>query len=74
MMPTVPPLRSTQHREGLCLNQGSGFGIDAAEDTRGGDLITRSGVKTRPVFDLVADSILGESKPWRASIDLEEGS
>ena len=49
-------------------------GIDAAEDTRGGDLITRSGVKTRPVFDLVADSILGESKPWRASIDLEEGS
>ena len=49
-------------------------GIDAAEDTRGGDLITRTGVKTRPVFDLVADSILGESKPWRASIDLEEGS
>ena len=49
-------------------------GIDAAEDTRSGDLITRTGVKTRPVFDMVADSILGESKPWRASIDLEEGS
>ena len=48
-------------------------GIDAAEDTRSGDLITRTGVKTRPVFDMVADSILGESKPWRASIDLEEG-
>ena len=49
-------------------------GIDAAEDTRGGDLITRTGVKTRPVFDMVADNILGESKPWKISIDLEDGS
>jgi chromosomal replication initiation ATPase DnaA len=49
-------------------------GIDAAEDTRGGDLITRTGVKTRPVFDMVADNILGESKPWKVSIDLEDGS
>jgi chromosomal replication initiation ATPase DnaA len=49
-------------------------GINEVKDTRAGDLITRTGVKTRPVFDMVADSILGETKPWKASIDLEEGS
>lgn len=49
-------------------------GIEAAEDTRSGDLITRTGVKTRPVFDMVADNILGKSKPWKVSIDLDEGS
>ncbi|NCF96929.1 MAG: hypothetical protein GWP21_03315 [Euryarchaeota archaeon] len=49
-------------------------GIDAAEDTRGGDLIMRTGVKTRPVFDMVADNILGESNLWKVSSDLEDGS
>ena len=49
-------------------------GIEAAEDTRSGDLITRTGVKTRPVFDMVADNILGKSEPWKVSIDLDEGS
>ena len=49
-------------------------GIEAAEDTRSGDLITRTGVKNRPVFDMVADNILGKSKPWKVSIDLDEGS
>ena len=49
-------------------------GIEAAEDTRSGDIITRTGVKTRPVFDMVADNILGKSKPWKVSIDLDEGS
>ena len=49
-------------------------GIDAVEDTRSGDLITRTGVKTRPVFDMVADNILGKSEPWKSSIDLGEGS
>ncbi|MFL2962044.1 MAG: DnaA ATPase domain-containing protein [Candidatus Poseidoniaceae archaeon] len=49
-------------------------GIDAVEDTRSGDLITRTGVKTRPVFDMVADNILGRSEPWKSSIDLGEGS
>ena len=48
-------------------------GIGEAEDTRDGNLITRTGVKTRPVFDMVADSILGETKPWNPSFDLNEG-
>ena len=48
-------------------------GIGEAEDTRDGNLITRTGVKTRPVFDMVADSILGETKPWNPSFDLDEG-
>ncbi len=48
-------------------------GVGEVEDTRDGDLITRTGVKTRPVFDMVADSILGETKPWNPSFDLDEG-
>lgn len=48
-------------------------GIDSAEDTRDGDLISRTNVKTRPVFDIVADKILGENIPWKPSIDLESG-
>ncbi|RJU88147.1 MAG: hypothetical protein DWC02_02205 [Candidatus Poseidoniales archaeon] len=48
-------------------------GVGEVEDTRDGDLITRTGVKTRPVFDMVADSILGETIPWIPSFDLDEG-
>jgi len=48
-------------------------GVGEVEDTRDGDLITRTGVKTRPVFDMVADSILGETIPWNPSFDLDEG-
>lgn len=48
-------------------------GVESVSDTRGGDLITRTRVKTRPVFDMVADQILGETAPWTPSIDLEDG-
>ncbi len=48
-------------------------GVESVSDTRGGDLITRTRVKTRPVFDMVADEILGETAPWTPSIDLEDG-
>ncbi|MBT4066377.1 MAG: hypothetical protein HOE76_04085 [Euryarchaeota archaeon] len=46
-------------------------GVDSINDTREGDLISRTGVKTRPIFDIVADAILGEGVPWKPSIDLE---
>lgn len=48
-------------------------GVSETQDTRDGDLITRTGVKTRPAFDMVADQILGETPQWRPSIDLDEG-
>ena len=48
-------------------------GVESVKDTRDGDLISRTRVKTRPVFDMVADDILGETAPWTPSIDLEEG-
>ncbi len=47
-------------------------GVESVEDTREGDLISRTGVKTRPVFDMVADQILGRTEPWKPSIELEE--
>jgi chromosomal replication initiation ATPase DnaA len=48
-------------------------GIESVADSREGDLISRTGVNTRPVFDMVADHVLGETKPWKPSIDLGEG-
>ena len=48
-------------------------GVSETQDTRDGDLITRTGVKTRPAFDMVADQILGEAPQWKPSIDLDEG-
>ena len=48
-------------------------GVESVSDTRDGNLISRTRVKTRPVFDMVADDILGETAPWMPSIDLEEG-
>ena len=48
-------------------------GVEEIEDTREGDLISRTGVKTRPTFDIVADQILGETPVWRSSINLDEG-
>ena len=48
-------------------------GVESVSDTRDGNLISRTRVKTRPVFDMVADDILGETAPWTPSIDLEEG-
>jgi len=48
-------------------------GVESVSDTRDGNLISRTRVKNRPVFDMVADDILGETAPWMPSIDLEEG-
>ncbi len=48
-------------------------GVESVSDTRDGNLISRTRVKTRPGFDMVADDILGETAPWSPSIDLEEG-
>ena len=48
-------------------------GVESVSDTRDGNLISRTRVKTRPVFDMVADDILGETAPWSPSIGLEEG-
>ncbi len=60
------PLRKPSHSK---LNRLRG--VDSIDDTREGDLISRTGVKTRPIFDIVADAILGEGVPWKPSIDLE---
>ena len=49
-------------------------GVKEAIDTREGNLLSRTGVKTRPTFDIVADQILGEPTSWKPSIDLEEGN
>lgn len=48
-------------------------GVKEAIDTREGNLLSRTGVKTRPTFDIVADHVLGESTSWKPSIDLDEG-
>ena len=47
-------------------------GVKEAIDTREGNLLSRTGVKTRPTFDIVADQILGEPTSWKPSIDLDE--
>ncbi len=48
-------------------------GVKEAIDTREGNLLSRTGVKTRPTFDIVADQVLGEPTSWKPSIDLDEG-
>ena len=48
-------------------------GIPESEDTRKGTLLSRTGVKTRPVFDLVADSVLGETPEWKPTVDVGQG-
>ena len=48
-------------------------GIESVVDSRDGNLISRIGVNTRPVFDMVADNVLGQTEPWRPSIDLVDG-
>jgi len=48
-------------------------GIESVVDSRDGNLISRIGVNTRPVFDMVADNVLGQTEPWRPSIDLADG-
>ena len=48
-------------------------GVKEAIDTREGNLLSRTGVKARPTFDIVADQILGEPTSWKPSIDLDEG-
>ena len=48
-------------------------GVKEVIDTREGNLLSRTGVKTRPTFDIVADDILGETTSWKPSIDLDEG-
>ncbi|MCH2646931.1 MAG: DnaA/Hda family protein [Candidatus Poseidoniaceae archaeon] len=48
-------------------------GVKEVIDTREGNLLSRTGVKTRPTFDIVADDILGETTSWKPSINLDEG-
>tara|TARA_B100001113_G_scaffold34370_1_gene24409 strand:+ start:645 stop:2396 length:1752 start_codon:yes stop_codon:yes gene_type:complete len=48
-------------------------GVKEAIDTREGSLLSRTGAKTRPTFDIVADHVLGEDTAWKPSINLDEG-
>ena len=48
-------------------------GVKEAIDTREGNLLSRTGAKERPTFDIVADQILGEDTAWKPSINLDEG-
>ena len=48
-------------------------GISDAEDTRDGNLLSRTGVKTRPTFDVIADNVLGENSQWKPTVNIEEG-
>ena len=48
-------------------------GVYDSEDTREGSLLSRTGVQTRPVFDILADKVLGENTDWKPSVDLDEG-
>ena len=48
-------------------------GVKEAIDTREGNLLSRTGAKTRPTFDIVADHVLGEDTSWKPSINLDEG-
>ncbi len=47
-------------------------GIESTEDSREGTLLSRTGVKQRPVFDLVADQILGTNDDYQPTIELKE--
>ena len=48
-------------------------GVTEAKDTRDGNLLSRTGSKTRPSFDIVADQVLGTTPKWKPSVNLEEG-
>ena len=48
-------------------------GVNDAEDTREGNLLSRTGVKTRPTFDIIANQVLGETSEWTSSVDIDEG-
>jgi len=48
-------------------------GVKEAIDTREGNLLSRTGAKARPTFDIVADHVLGEDTAWKPSINLDEG-
>ena len=48
-------------------------GVSEAEDTREGDLLSRSLVNERPTFDIVADHVLGQTPTWRPALNLDEG-
>ena len=48
-------------------------GVYDSEDTREGSLLSRTGVQTRPIFDILADKVLGENTDWKPSVDLDEG-
>ena len=49
-------------------------GIYDTQDTRDGSLLSRTGVPTRPVFDMLADRVLGEETEWKPSVDLEDSN
>ena len=49
-------------------------GIYDTQDTRDGSLLSRTGVPTRPVFDMLADRVLGEATEWKPSVDLEDSN
>ncbi|HIF46171.1 MAG TPA: hypothetical protein EYQ73_05180 [Candidatus Poseidoniales archaeon] len=46
-------------------------GVSQTKDTRDGDLLSRTRVSQRPVFETVADKVLGQSSEWNPSIDLD---
>ena len=48
-------------------------GVTEAKDTRDGNLLSRTGSKTRPSFDIVADQVLVTTPKWKPSVNLEEG-
>jgi len=48
-------------------------GVSEAEDTREGDLLSRSLVNERPTFDIVADHVLGQTPTWRPALNIDEG-
>ena len=49
-------------------------GIDNTEDTRDGNLLSRTRVRQRPVFDAIADKVLGNENKWIPSINLESSN
>lgn len=46
-------------------------GIDSSKDTRDGNLLSRTTVRQRPVYDNIADKVLGSDDKWTPSINLD---
>jgi len=46
-------------------------GIDSSKDTRDGNLLSRTTVRQRPVYDTIADKVLGNDDKWTPSINLD---